>query len=132
MKLRNKYLIMVLLDLAIASGVLSITLHLSLILLLNWANLTTTQLVGITAYLIWAVSFLVNIKLGMLNRAVVISVGFVLTTLFIAGTDCIECTVDTFIMAIAIMGSICITAILLQVVVAKLISNDRKREQDNL
>ena len=124
MKLRNKYLIMVLLDLVIAIGVLSITLHLSLILLLNWANLTITQLVGIAASLIWAVNFLVNIKLGVLSEAAVISVVFVLTTLFIAGTGCIECTVDTFIMAIAIMGSICIAATLTQGVVAHLIKKE--------
>lgn len=125
----NKYLIMQLLDLAIVIGVFSISLHLSLVMLLDWANLTIPQIVGMTIYMIWSLNFLFNSKLWAVKKATVISSGFVLATIFIAGTDCIECTINTFIMAIAIMGSICITAILAQVVVAKLINRDKAQNK---
>ena len=125
----NKYLIMALLDLAIVAGVFSIALHLWLIILLNWVNLTIPQVVGITACLVWALSFLFNAKLWTLKKAAIIGSGFVLATLLIAGTDCLKCTVHTFITAIAVMGVICIAAVLAQVVVAKLINRDREQNK---
>ena len=125
----NKYIIMQLLDLAIVTGVFSISLHLVLIMLLNWANLTIPQVVGITACLVWSLSFLFNSKLWTLKKAAVIGAGFVLATLLIAGTGCLKCTVHTFITAIAVMGVICIAAVLAQVVIAKLISRDRAQNK---
>ena len=120
----NKYLIMALLDLAIVAGVFSIALHLWLIILLNWVNLTIPQVVGITACLVWALSFLFNAKLWTLKKAAIIGVGSVLSTLVIAQKDCAKCTVDTFIMTIAVIGSICIAATLTQGVVAYLIKKE--------
>lgn len=127
----NKYLIMVLLDFAIVAGVFSIALHLWLIILLNWVNLTIPQVVGITAFLVWALSFLFNAKLWTLKKAAIIGVGAaiigvgsVLSTLVIAQKDCAKCTVDTFIMTIAVIGSICIAATLTQGVVAYLIKKE--------
>lgn len=120
---------MQLLDLAIVTGVFSISLHLVLIMLLNWANLTIPQVVGITACLVWSLSFLFNSKLWTLKKAAVIGAGFVLATLLIAGTGCLKCTVHTFITAIAVMGVICIAAVLAQVVIAKLISRDRAQNK---
>ena len=124
-------LIMVLLDFAIVAGVFSIALHLWLIILLNWVNLTIPQVVGITACLVWALSFLFNAKLWALKKAAIIGVGAaiigvgsVLSTLVIAQKDCAKCTVDTFIMTIAVIGSICIAATLTQGVVAYLIKKE--------
>lgn len=125
----NKYLIMQLLDLAMISGVFSISLHLILVMLLDWANLTIPQVAGITICLIWILRFLFNSKLWALKKAAVIGSGFVLATLLIAGTDCLKCTVHAFITAIAVMGVICIAAVLAQVVVAKLINRDREQNK---
>jgi hypothetical protein len=116
---------MALLDLAIVAGVFSIALHLWLIILLNWVNLTIPQVVGITACLVWALSFLFNAKLWTLKKAAIIGVGsVVLSTLVIAQKDCAKCTVDTFIITIAVIGSICIAATLAQGVVAYLIKKE--------
>ena len=120
---------MKLLDLAIVTGVFSISLHLSLVMLLDWANLTIPQIVGITVCMIWSLNFLFNSELWTVKKAAVIGSGFVLATLFIAGTDCLKCTVHTFITAIAVMGVICIATVLAQVVVAKLISRDRAQNK---
>lgn len=125
----NKYLIMGLLDLLIVTTVFSISLHLVLIMLLDWANLTIPHIVGITVCTVWALSFLFNSKLWALKKAAVIGSGFVLATLLIAGTGCLKCTVHAFITAIAVMGVICIAAILAQVVIAKLISRDRAQNK---
>lgn len=75
---------MQLLDLLIVVGVFSISLHLVLTMILNWANLTVPHVMGITVCIVWALRFLYNSKLWVLKKAAVIGSGFVLATLFIA------------------------------------------------
>jgi len=123
----NKYLIMALLDLAIVAGVFSIALQVFLIVILDWSEITNLQLTGLTMGLIGMLNILYNSELWTLKKAAIIGVGSVLSTLVIAQKDCAKCTVDTSIITIAVIGSICIAATLTQGVVAYLIKKENGR-----
>lgn len=129
MKFTNKYFIMKMLEAVIIGGGFCVLILTAFVLKLAWAEITNLQLISLGLGSIGVVGFLSNAEAWTLKLAAKAGIAITLTCLYMSSQECAECAVETFKIMIILIGLTCIAAILAQVVIAKLISNDRKQNK---